>query len=219
MKYNTILFDMDGTLLDTLDDLTDSVNILLRQEKYPERKREEIRSFVGEGVKLLVMRALPDGTSEEEQKRCLLIFQEIYQKTMLNKTCPYEGIMDLLQTLKAQDIKIGVVSNKPDYATRELCKLFFPNLVDDAIGDDPARRRKPDPDNVYEILNRFHSKKEETIYVGDSNIDMQTAKNADLLSVGVTWGFRSRRVLLEEGANYIIDEPSQFIRLLEQLNG
>ncbi|MEL7655115.1 MAG: HAD family hydrolase [Bacillota bacterium] len=217
MIYDTILFDLDGTLLNTLDDLADSVNAVLEKEACALRTKDEIRDFIGDGVKMLMKRSLPKESDEKEILRCLAQFREIYMENMLNQTKPYDGILDLLEKLKSMGMKIGVVSNKLDEATKELCKLFFEGNVDAAIGDSQKRKKKPAPDNVFEALNQLHSSQDKTLYVGDSNVDMKTAKNAGLACVGVTWGYRSKEVLLEEGADYIIDEPNQLIELIENL--
>lgn len=219
MNYDTILFDLDGTLLNTLDDLADSVNAVLEAEACALRTKDEIRDFIGDGVKMLMKRSLPKDRDEEEILRCLEQFREIYMKNMLNQTKPYEGILDLLKNLKHMGMKLGVVSNKPDEATKEMCRLFFEENIDVAIGDNHERKKKPAPDNVFEALKQLQSKQDKTLYVGDSNVDMQTAKNAGLACVGVTWGYRSREVLLSEGANYMIDEPNHLIGLIENLKG
>ncbi len=215
MKYNTVLFDLDGTLLDTLYDLTDSVNTVMREEGYPQRTKEEIRDFIGDGVKVLMARALPAGTSEEESMGCLLRFREIYLKNMLNHTRPYEKIPELLTRLKGKGVRVGVVSNKPDGATREMCRRYFPGCVDAAIGDNPDRKKKPEPDNVYEALKQLDADKDKTVYVGDSDVDVVTAKNAGLACVGVTWGYRTRETLAEAGADYLIDDPDELMAIMK----
>ncbi len=217
MKYDTILFDLDGTLLNTLDDLADSVNAVMQMEGYQRRTKEEIREFIGDGVKTLMERSLPQGTPEKEILRCLAMFREIYLKNMCNQTKPYEGIPSLLKRLKEMGIKVCVVSNKLDEATKEICGLYFREEVDVAIGDNLERKKKPDPDNVYEALKQLGAGKDKTLYVGDSNVDVITAKNAGLVCVGVTWGYRSRETLQEAGADYIIDEPNQLITLIENV--
>ena len=215
MKYNTVLFDLDGTLLDTLYDLTDSVNTVMREGGYPQRTKEEIRDFIGDGVRMLMKRALPAGTSEKERMRCLLRFREIYLKNMRNHTRPYEKIPALLTGLKEKGVRMGVVSNKPDDATKELCRFYFPGCVDAAIGDNPDRKKKPEPDNVYEALKQLGADKDKTLYIGDSDVDMVTAKNAGLACAGVTWGYRSRETLAEAGADYLIDDPDELIEIME----
>ena len=215
-RYDTIIFDLDGTLLNTLDDLADSVNAIMTQEGYCLRTKDEIREFIGDGAKSLIEKSLPAAANEEEILRCLKLFREHYMKHMQNQTKPYDGIMELLKELKGKGIKIGVVSNKPDEATKEVCRLYFGDLVNVAIGDNAMRKKKPDPDNVFAALTQLNSKRDKTLYVGDSNTDMITAQNAGLISVGVTWGYRSREVLLLEGADYIIDEPGQIVTLISE---
>lgn len=214
MKYTTIIFDLDGTLLDTLDDLADSVNSVMNSEGFPARTRDEVRSFVGEGYRLLIKRALPESTDDDEIDRCTEIFRTEYFKNIANKTKPYDGIEGLLNELRKMGIKIGVVSNKMDEAVKEACRFYFGNIIDAAVGDNPERNKKPAPDNVYEVLKQLNSDKQNTLFVGDSNIDVKTAKNAELVCVGVTWGFRSKEVLIKEGADYIIDKPCELLKYI-----
>ena len=217
MSYDTILFDLDGTLLNTLDDLADSVNTLMRKEGYQQRTKEEIRQFIGDGLKTLMERSLPPGTPEKEILRCLVMFREIYLRNMLNQTKPYDEIPVVLKRLKEMGIKVGVVSNKADEATKEMCNHYFQGDVDVAIGDNQERKKKPDPDNVYAAMQQLGSDEDKTLYVGDSNIDVMTAKNAGLSCVGVAWGYRSRDILVAAGADYIIEKPNQLIPLVETL--
>ena len=214
MRYDTVLFDLDGTLLNTLDDLADSVNSVLLSEGYQKRTLEEIRMFIGNGAKKLMERALPQGTPETEILRCLALFRSVYQKNMRNKTKPYDEIPALLVRLKGMGIEIGVVSNKPDEAVKEVCGFYFREDVNAAIGDNMNRKKKPAPDNVYEVLKQLESRKEKTLYVGDSDVDVATARNAGLDCVGVAWGYRSREILAEAGADHIIDEPQQLLELI-----
>jgi phosphoglycolate phosphatase len=214
MKYNTIIFDLDGTLLNTLDDLADSVNIMLEREGYPTRTREDIREFIGNGAKNLIRRALPEAVSEEEVARCLAVYKKIYQAHMFLKTAPYEGIDAALRELKSLGAKLGVVSNKPHDATREMCEFYFSGILDAVIGDNPERNKKPAPDNIFEIMKLLDSDQAKTLYVGDSDVDMETAKNAGLDCAGVIWGYRPEKMLTEHGADYIIEEPRQLIHLI-----
>lgn len=214
MKYNTIIFDLDGTLLNTLDDIAGSVNIMLQKEGYPPRTREDIREFIGNGAKNLVRKALPEDVSEEEVIRCFAVYKKLYLDGMFQKTAPYEGIDAALRELKSLGVKLGVVSNKPDDATREMCKFYFNGILDAVIGDNPERKKKPAPDNIYEIMKLLDSDKTKTLYVGDSDVDMETAKNAGLDCAGVTWGYRPEEMLTEHGADYIIEEPRQLIHLI-----
>ncbi len=211
MKYKTVIFDLDGTILNTLDDLADNINLMLRHRGYPERTLGEVRMFVGEGYRKMITRSLPAEVTEEEIDYCVELFRFYYNQNMANKTRPYEGIIPLLQELKDMGIGIGVVSNKMDEATKKTCDYFFGDLIDVAIGDSPPRKRKPEPDNVYEAMRLLGADKDTTLFVGDSHIDIRTAKNAGLISVGVTWGFRTRQVLEREGADFIIDEPGDLL--------
>lgn len=214
MKYNTVLFDLDGTLLNTLDDLADSINAVMAREGYQQRTKEEVREFIGDGAKMLLTRSLPTGTSETEILRCLSTFRAIYAENIQNKTRPYEGIPALLKKLKEMGIKTGVVSNKPDEATKEVCRLYFQGDISVAVGDNIDRRKKPEPDNIYEAMKQLNAEKETTLYAGDSDTDILTAQNAGIDSVGVTWGYRSRDTLEKAGAGRIIDRPDQLISLL-----
>lgn len=215
MRYDTVIFDLDGTLLNTLEDLADSVNMVLKNEGYAPRTKEEVREFIGSGARILIERSLPPGTAEEEVLRCLSLFRTVYLKNMQNNTKPYDGIPAVLEKLKEMGVKVGVVSNKPHEATQEACKRYFHENIDVAIGDNPGRRNKPEPDNVYEALKQLGAKKKRTLYVGDSDIDMYTAQNAGLDSAGVAWGYRSLETLAEAGADHIIDEPNQLIDLIK----
>ena len=215
MKYDTVLFDLDGTILNSLEDLADSVNSVLKSGGYPLRSLEEIKSFTGAGYHVLISKALPKGTSAEEIDRCTVLYRKIYLTRIANKSCPYDGIIELLEALKNRGYKLGVVSNKFETATREACRLYFEDFFDYVIGDDPVRSRKPSPDGVWEALKALGSSREKAVYLGDSDVDIQTAKNAGLVSVGVSWGFRSRAVLEASGADYIIDRPEQLLTILD----
>lgn len=214
MKYTTVIFDLDGTLLNTLDDLADSLNFALLQSGFEARSLEEVKSFVGNGVKHLIASAVPQGTTEEGAAACLALFQKHYSKNMQNKTRAYDGIMELLKRLKELGYKMAVVSNKYDQAVKALCRDLFSEYISVAIGESAAVRRKPAPDSVFEAIRELNSLKETTIYVGDSETDVLTAKNAGIKCVGVTWGFRGRAILEAEGADYIIDSPLELFKLI-----
>lgn len=214
MRYNTIVFDLDGTLLNTLEDLTDSVNAILAQNNFPGRTLEEVRTFVGNGVPLLIRRALPNGTDETVYDRCLAAFKTHYAQHMYDKTRPYSGILPLLERLHGMGIQMAIVSNKFDTAVKELCKRFYGDYIQTAIGESENVRKKPAPDSVYAAIRELDAKPACTLYVGDSDVDMQTAKNAGLTSVGVTWGFRDRALLEQEGAAFMIDTPAQLLELV-----
>lgn len=212
---DTVIFDMDGTLLDTLEDLRDAVNEGLSVKGYPPRSLSEIRQFVGNGVGVLLRKAVPEGTSEKDMEVCLEAFKAHYAKHWQDKTKPYEGILKLLEDLRASGKKTAVISNKYDEAVVQLCKDYFPGLFDAARGERAGVPRKPAPDGIYSILEELGAAKEQAVYVGDSEVDMETAKNAGLVSVGVTWGFRDRELLEEKRANYIIESPAQLLEVIK----
>lgn len=211
---NTIIFDLDGTLLNTLEGLKNSTNFALKKFNCPEITLEQTRSFVGNGVRKLIERAIPNGEKNPDFEKCLNTFKEHYSKTMYQKTVAYDGIEDMLTELKRKGIKTGVVSNKFDTAVKELCKNYFDGLIIVAIGESPDVRKKPAPDSVLKAMEILGAKPENTLYVGDSDVDIQTAKNTNLKSVGVTWGFRDRELLEEEGADFIINTPCKLLELI-----
>lgn len=206
---DTVIFDLDGTLLNTLEDLMDATNYALSELHYPVRTIDEIRHFVGNGVGKLMERSLPDGIKNPHYEDAMRIFRQRYSGHCEDKTCAYDGIIELLQQLKAAGCKIAVVSNKPDYAVKQLCKKFFQNTVDVAIGEKQGVRRKPEPDMVENALSELGSCKEDAVYVGDSDVDIQTATNSGLKCISVTWGFRSTAFLKEHGASKLADTPQQ----------
>ncbi|MDF2538918.1 MAG: hypothetical protein K0S76_1939 [Herbinix sp.] len=214
MKYTTVIFDLDGTLLNTLDDLRDSLNDILLQKGFAERSLEEVKRFVGNGVRSLVRSAVPEVCTEEDVTNFLELFKEHYRNNMQNKTRPYNGIMELLLDLNRFNYKIGIVSNKYDTAVKSLSRTYFGNLIPVAIGESADVKRKPAPDSVFMAIRELGSDIRNTIYVGDSDTDVQTAKNAGIPCIGVTWGFRSREVLREAGADYLIDTPRELLTLL-----
>lgn len=214
MKYDTIIFDLDGTLLNTLDDLKDSLNVALISHGYEPRTLEEVRRFVGNGVGKLVQRALPVHSTKEEIEQCLASFTEHYNKNMQNKTRPYNGIMELLLDLDRYNFRIAIVSNKFDSAVKELAKEYFGDFINIAIGESDTVKRKPAPDSVFAAINELGSDINKTVFVGDSETDVQTAKNAGIPCIGVTWGFRTREVLRNEGADYLIDTPKELLTLI-----
>ena len=214
MKKHAIIFDLDGTLLNTLEDLADSTNFALRELNYPEHTIDEIRNFVGNGVAKLIERATPDGVNYE---KCLQIFKKNYSRNMYNKTAPYEGILSMLSTLREKGYKIAVVSNKFDAAVKELCQKYFPNLIDIAIGENEALgiRKKPAPDTVLQALIELQTTAENAIFCGDSDVDIMSAKNSNMPCISVTWGFRNKEFLLKHGAEIIVNTPQEIIDFLE----
>lgn len=199
----TVIFDLDGTLLDTLGDLHASVNYALGKMGYPARTVDEIRRFIGNGVVKLIERSVPVGTDKGSEKKCLDIFRAHYLEHMNDRTAPYEGILLLLEKLREKGIRLAVVSNKLHSAVVDLCDGYFHGLIDCALGVSDESERKPKPANVYKAIDLLKAEKAYTIYIGDSEVDVQTAKNASLPCIGVTWGFRDREELLAAGADFI----------------
>ena len=206
-KYKTYIFDLDGTLLSTLADLAASTNYALRTHHMPERSLDEVRRFVGNGVKKLMERAIPDGLNNPLFEETFATFRQHYMQHNLDTTQPYPGIMQLLEQLKTEGKNIAVVSNKFYAATRELCRHFFGDLVPVAIGEREDIRKKPAPDTVIEALRELGVDKEGAVYIGDSDVDIMTAKNSGMPCVSVLWGFRDKEFLLEHGATTLISQP------------
>lgn len=214
MSINTVIFDLDGTLLYTLEDLADSTNYALKFFGYPERTIEEVKEFVGNGVSLLIERAIPDGKQNTNFENCLNMFKQHYSDNMYNKTKPYDGIIELLTSLKQQNYKIAVVSNKFDSAVKNLCEKYFFGLVDSAIGQKENISKKPSPDSVNEVISELNSDKENCIFVGDSEVDIQTAENAGIPCISVVWGYKSLDFLYKNGASVIVYSPEEILELI-----
>ncbi len=213
-KYKAIIFDLDGTLLNTLDDLADSVNYALEQMAYPKRTLEEVRTFVGNGVKNLVIRAVPQTTCNDMMEETLSIFKEHYSGNMLNKTRPYDGILELLAELKNQGYQMAIVSNKFDDAVKNLNNIFFSEFIQVAIGESSSVAKKPSPDTCLKAMEELGVKAEDCLYVGDSDVDIQTAANSGVESISVTWGFRDEDFLRANGATEIIHKPMELLNHL-----
>lgn len=213
MGYQTVLFDMDGTVLDTLHDLWASTNAVLRALGYPERTLGEIRSCVGNGAENQIRRALPAGADERTLADALARYRAHYAAHCRDHTAPYGGIVPVLRALRAAGKELAVVSNKPDAAVKLLNEEHFAGLIHVAIGETPERRRKPTPDTVFAALEALGAPGDGAVYVGDSEVDVETAKNAGLPLIAVSWGFRSREALECAGAEVIIDDPKELVRL------
>ena len=207
--YKTYIFDLDGTLLDTLNDLRASCNYALRTHGMPERSLEEVRQFVGNGVKKLMERAIPDGLDNPLFEETLQTFRQHYLLHNLDTTLPYPGIMEMLQQLKAQGKSIAVVSNKFYAATQDLCKHFFGDTIQVAIGEREDIKKKPAPDTVLEALRQLQVTRQDAVYVGDSEVDVETARNSGIPCISVLWGFRSKSFLLSHGATTFIETPNE----------
>lgn len=215
MKYEAILFDLDGTLLNTLEDLKDSCNAALEACGYAPRTLDEVRRFVGNGVGLLIRRALPEGMGEEEWARCLALFKAHYQNNLDNKTRPYPGIEQALDALLARGYRIGVVSNKFDAAVKALCAHHFPR-IQVAVGEREGVRKKPAPDSALAAAQALGVQPASALYVGDSEVDIQTARNAGMDCLSVDWGFRPEAVLRDAGATRIIHSPGALLDAIEK---
>lgn len=210
-----VIFDLDGTLLDTLEDLTDSVNEMLFKMSFPERSIDEIRQFVGNGMKKLVERSVPENFDKSRFDECYTLFKEAYGRNMNNKTRPYGGIAECLEALKGLGVKTAVVSNKNDDAVKSLCQNTFGDLIGFSQGVAEGIKPKPDPSAVNYTIEKMHLEKEECIFVGDSDTDILTAKNANLKSIGVLWGFRDKNVLEKAGADFIAESPEEIINIVK----
>lgn len=214
--YSLAIFDLDGTLLDTLSDLHTSVNFALRSFGFPERTIDEVRSFIGNGVVKLMERSTPDGTDEKTQTECLDAFRVHYLEHMSDTTAPFESVSELLMSLREKGVKIAVVSNKLHKAVEELCESYFPGLIDKAVGVSVEEERKPSPINVIKTAEYFGTELEDCIYIGDSEVDVQTAHNAGLQCIGVTWGFRSKESLLMNNCDFIAETADEVYGLIAE---
>ena len=195
MKYSLAVFDMDGTILDTLDDLTNTLNLSLEEAGLPLRTKDEVRSFVGNGVGKLIERALPEDTPETEREKFFEVFARNYKLHCADLTRPYDGVPELIAELRARGVKTAVVSNKVE-------------------GEREGVKRKPAPDSVLAVMDALGVRREETVYIGDSDVDAETAKNAEVDFIGVEWGFRPREVLLEHGAKVTVKRTDELLRLI-----
>lgn len=212
--YKLAVFDMDGTILDTLEDLKDSTNFALEKCGYPTRSYDEVRRFVGNGIRKLIERAVPEGLTTEQIDRVHEVFTEHYKVHCADKTKAYDGIKPLLEKLRASGVKTAVVSNKADYGVQELCKEYFDGLFDYAVGERDGIRRKPAPDAVNEALRVLGIDKSEAVYIGDSDVDFETAKNAELPCISVLWGFRDEEFLREKGATLFVRDPAEIYDII-----
>ena len=214
--YETVVFDLDGTLLDTLDDLWAAVNAALSFYGLKERSKDEVRAFVGNGIAKLMERAI-GMESFPHFDEALEKFKRYYAAHCKDKTKPYANILELLKTLQARQIKTAVVSNKADFAVKILADEYFGSLLLGAVGENEVAgiRKKPAPDSLLAVMEELGAKKETTVYVGDSEVDIQTANNASLACVSVTWGFKDERFLVENGATILARTPQEILQKIE----
>ena len=222
MIYRAAIFDMDGTLVNTLEDLADSVNEMLKHFNLPTKTVDEVRLAVGNGAMKLMERVALFGDKADDKNfllEALNYYDGCYKKNMLNKTKPYDGIIELLAELKAKKIPLGICTNKQNFAAVEIAEKILSQIKFDAvIGDERGKPKKPDPTNALAIAKKFNVKPEEVAYFGDTSVDIQTAINAGFLPVGVTWGFRPESELIETGAKIIVHHPREILELIEFKN-
>lgn len=217
MNKRAVIFDLDGTLLDTLDDLANAVNYILCKYGFAERSREEIRGFLGNGARDLIKRSLPEGIDGELFEKYLAEYKEYYNAHSAVKTKPYDGVPALLESLKDKGILTAVVSNKPDDAVKELCRRYFGELVNISVGDRADLKRKPDAEPVRYAMSSLGCEK--AVFVGDSEVDVLTAKNAGLPCISLTWGFRDKDFLEEHGAKIFASDTEQIKQRIYELFG
>lgn len=213
--YNTIIFDLDGTLLNTIEDLMDSTNYVLTKFNYPTRTLEEITSFVGNGVAVLIHKALPDNDKSKEEE-VLACFKEYYEEHSMIKTGPYPGIIDLLTELKQRNIKMAIVSNKFQEGVNTVCAPLFGEYISIMIGETPDVNKKPAPDMVYKAMDLLQADPKTTVYIGDSDVDVATARNSSLDVIGVSWGFRGRKFLEDLNVEQIVDDPKEILNYIKK---
>ena len=212
--YKAVLFDMDGTVLDTVGDLTDAINVSLEKFGFPSRNTEEVKSFLGKGPAHFVNCAVPEGTDAATKQQVLAFYEPYYDSHCQIRTAPYPGIMALMKTLKARGIKLAVISNKQEPAVKALAEQHFAGLLELAVGTSASIRCKPDPSAVLAAMAELGVEKSETLYVGDMDVDLNTARNAGIDCVGVSWGFLGRKKLEALGAEHIVDNTEQLLEFI-----
>lgn len=215
MKFKAVLFDLDGTLVNSLIDIADSINKVLHDNQLPTHSYEVINNFIGSGLRVLVTKALPESHRNEENiEKFFQAMMLHYRNNCTNKTILYDGIVELLEELKSRNIKMAILSNKADELTKKIGLTLFPDYFEIVMGLKSEATKKPNPGAAIEISQDLGFSPEEVLYVGDSGIDMQTAKNANMYALGVSWGYRPKEELVTEGAQSIINHPLELIALL-----
>ncbi len=211
-----IIWDLDGTILDTLDDLSNSVNYVLRAKGFSALDNQKIKMMLGNGIRSLMEKAVPDGLNNPDFEECFSMFKNHYKKHMDDNTAPYNGVVDLMKHLKTIGYKQAIVSNKIDSAVQKLVEKYY-SFVDIAIGENQGMAKKPSPDMVNEVLTRLGVSADDAVYVGDSEVDLETAQNSGLDCISVAWGFRDKEFLLDKGAKHIIDLPKELVKVLAEM--
>ncbi|EHL20221.1 hypothetical protein HMPREF9628_00066 [Peptoanaerobacter stomatis] len=212
--YDTFIFDLDGTLLDTIGDLTNAVNYALKNYDYPQKTISQIKSYVGDGIPKLIERAIPQGLENKNYNDALKLFSDYYNSHLTDCTHIYDDIITVFEKLKEKNCKIAIVSNKSDKYVKILSEYFFKNYVDIAIGESENIRKKPSSDMADYALSTLGKKTDTSVYIGDSEVDILTAKNSSLPCISVSWGFRSKEFLKKNGANIIIDSPLELLKYI-----
>lgn len=215
MIFKTAIFDMDGTLVNTLEDISDGVNEMLAHYNLPPRTFEEIKNFVGNGARKLIERSLPAEKSSDKNfvQETLEYYDGSYARHALNKTKPYDGIMEFLSKLEEKKIPLAICTNKQKFAAVKIAeKILSPIKFFEIVGDEPGKKRKPDPTRALEIAKKIGVQPSDVAYFGDTAVDMETARNAGFFSIGVTWGFRSKNELEESGAKIIVNHPKEILQ-------
>lgn len=214
-RYDTVIYDLDGTLLNTLDDLAAAANYALAQRGYPPRTTQEVCRFVGNGIGLLIRRAVPPEATDEDCAAALQVFKDYYAQHNNVATAPYEGILPMLDELRKQGVKQAVVSNKNDPNVKSLCSAYFSGWIDLAVGEQPGVARKPCPDSLFKVMQELGAVAESTLYVGDSDVDVITARNAGVDCAAVCWGFRSEEELRAAGATQLFHTPQELCSFIQ----
>ena len=215
MKFKGIIFDLDGTLVNSLEDISDAMNTVLTGLNYPTHTYNDYQYFIGRGLRNLVSKALPASNNTEDQiETCFGSMIAAYREICTLKTKPYEGIVELLDNLVSQNFKLAVFSNKADELTKKITAEIFPDYFDSAIGLSIESLKKPNPFEAVTISKNWNLKTEEILFVGDSDIDMQTATNANMFAVGVSWGYRTEDELIASGAKLMLNSPSDLMKIL-----
>lgn len=209
-----LIFDLDGTLLNTIKDLHIALNYALKAHDFPEKTEAETQMLLGNGIDVLVAGAIPNGKNNPKFPETYATFKEYYSRHLNDYTTPYTDILPLLQELKARHIKTGIVSNKFDEGVKALARQYFSGLIDHAQGTSETVKKKPAPDAVFALIKELNAAKEKNIYIGDSDVDINTAQNAGIPCISVSWGFRSRAFLESCGANPIIDTPEELLKYI-----
>lgn len=215
MKFKGIIFDLDGTLVNSLEDISDAMNVVLTSLNHPTHTYDTYQYFIGSGLRNLVSKALPASHNGEDQiEICFDCMINEYRKICTLKTKPYEGIVELLDNLASKEIKLAVFSNKADELTKKIAAEIFPDYFENAVGLSTEALKKPNPFEALEISKSWNLKPEEILFVGDSDIDMQTATNANMFAVGVSWGYRTEKELIASGAKTVINIPLELLAIL-----